>query len=99
MKVNQTKFGEQEKAYGDHVYEWEIELGEYDTKSELLDYCQKELKNAPRSRLQYLEYIRGEDALIDEILSAMCAGYYELSESKSGGRTYYTYRVIEPYID
>lgn len=93
INIKQTKFGSQERRYGDHIYEWEITSEE--SAENVLEYCKRELFPHPElSKKEYREAISKAD--FEEEMNIVAGGYYEFHEMGNGK---FIYRVIQEYID
>ncbi|WP_455994363.1 hypothetical protein [Porphyromonas endodontalis] len=94
MDIKQFEFGVQKKAYADHVYKWYVTPETDEEKETLLEYCRKNLKNAPRSKEEYFRDKRQAKGL-DEVMGIVSGGYYELRKLDY----VYIYSVTREYID
>ena len=95
LNIKQLKAGRQEKRYGDHIYQWTINARNA-TKEELLEYCQKNLKEAKREHSKYLEDYRNQDLTFDQRMEVVCGGWYTLTQNADGT---WEYIVHYEYID
>ena len=95
-EIKQLRNGVQERAYADHIYQWEIVLdgkAEYD---EMLAFCQTYLRKSARTSDEYraaTATAKGFEALMEVVVG----GRFELTPNKFNNK--WTYTVTEDYID
>lgn len=93
IRIRQLNDGVQKRAYGDHVWEWELVTNK--PKEEVLEICRKVLKGAAREHSQYLAEYREPGRPFDSLMEVVCGGYYSLVKTETGWR----YKVTKEYID
>lgn len=97
MNVQQTRFGEQDSPYTDCVWTWRLEPDTDKERENILEYCQKELMQAPYTKEEYLSEMRRKDTTHHERMQVVCSGYYMLQ--KFYGSPYFYYSAIKENLE
>lgn len=102
MKINsieQLDNGVQKRAYADHIYKWRIDARGNGTidRDEMLQFCQKYLRKAERTKSDYFAAVRDPNTEFNEHMKVVCGGWYTLESDKYG--VVWTYTVVNEYID
>lgn len=95
IKVTQLDNGIQKKSYADHIYKWNVETNVDATREEVLEYCQKNLREAGLEDWQYHQKYKTQMSF-GETMKMVCAGYWRLDKLSDG---VWQYKVVNEYID
>lgn len=92
--IKQLDNGIQKKPYADHIYHWNLSVR--GTEEEVLEFCQKYLKNAKMEEKEYWTAYRDDSKGFNEHMEIICGGYYSLTNNADGT---WDYIVRYEYFD
>lgn len=92
MRAVMIQCGVQARPYADHVWEWNVQTDR--TEEETLEWCRKNLKDAPRSETEYRD-AKNKAPGFSEMMQVVCEGRYSIQPVPGG----YRYTVTRDYID